>query len=811
MRISYQWLRQYLKSEHSPEQLADLLTSIGLEVESLEQVEAVPGGLKGVVVGEVLTCVQHPDADRLRLTTVHVGQEQPLQIVCGAPNVAAGQKVLVATIGTKLFPKDGDPLTIKKGKIRGQESHGMICAEDELGIGTSHDGILILEASAVVGTAAADHLQLHGDVCFEIGLTPNRTDAISHLGVARDLYAAIRNHHGVLQREVSFEKPTPVALSPSVSPVVFDVQVDDVNAVPRYAGIVLSDIQVGPSPAWLQDRLVSIGLRPIDVIVDITNFVQHEMGQPLHAFDFDQMQGGKIHVRMAHVDEFITTLDGVERKLDAQDIVISDAHRAQCIAGVLGGQSSGVSASTKTIFLESAYFNPTHVRKTARRHGIHSDASFRFERGCDPSSVPVALWRAVQLMVELGVAKVASEMQDVYPQPTPYAHVDLQWNAMDRLIGQNLDRTMVRSVLQDLEICITSESAEAISMEIPHYRVDVRRAADVIEEILRIYGYDAIHPPQQMTASLSAQPARNAERMQRKVAEALSAQGLFEMMGMSLVKEIYAPFVTQQEELVSLLNPLSSDLSLMRPSLLFGMLEAVALNLNHRQLNVAAYEFGKRYQKGTNGYAEAMELALVFSGHRTGESWSRTQEPVRFTDVRSAVDSVCRILGLSGIALKPISHPLLSEGVQVLVGKKEVGVFGQVDAKLLSAVNIKQEVWTALLDWDALIKLSKRASVTFTQLDKFPSVRRDLSMLLDHSVSYQALHDVAFEAERKMLREVNLFDVYEGKNLEAGKKSYAMSFILQDSTRTMTDAQVDQCMQRIQNALESKLGAQLRG
>ena len=811
MRISYQWLRQYLKSAHSPEELADILTSIGLEVEGMETVELVPGGLKGVVVGEVLTCEKHPDADRLRLTTVNVGQDQPLQIVCGAPNVAAGQKVLVATIGTKLFPKEGEPLTIKKGKIRGQESHGMICAEDELGIGTSHDGILILDADAVIGTPAAEHLQLQSDVCFEIGLTPNRTDAISHLGVARDLFAAIRNNHAVQLREVVLEKPAHAAIAVSGDALSLSIQVDDAQAVPRYAGLLLDEVKVGPSPEWLQERLLAIGLRPIDVIVDITNYVQHELGQPLHAFDYNKMQDARIHVRMARAEERITTLDGVDRALDTQDIVIADGQNAQCIAGVLGGAHSGVSESTSMIFLESAYFNPTHIRKTARRQGIHSDASFRFERGCDPMAVPVALWRAANMMVELGVARVASQMVDVYPEKIAFAQVELNWSSMDRLIGQVLDRTLVRNILHDLEICITADHDHGLTLEIPKYRADVRREADVIEEILRIYGYDAIQPPLRMSASLSSQPGRNPESLQRKVAQSLSAMGMHEMMGMSLVKESYAAFAENPDDVVRLVNPLSADLSIMRSSLMFGLLEAVALNQNHRQLNIRAYEFGKCYRKSANGFSESMELALVFSGQHSDESWAQPQRAVQFTDVRGAVDAVLRALGISNVSIQPATHSNFSECVHVSVGKKAVGVFGQVHPQLLQMTDIKHAVWMALLDWNALIKLAKRASVTFAQLEKFPQVRRDLSLLLDQAVSYQDLHDAAFEAERKMLREVNLFDVYEGKNLEAGKKSYALSFVLQDTTRTMTDAQVDQCMQRIQQALETKCGAQLRG
>jgi phenylalanyl-tRNA synthetase beta chain len=809
MKISYNWLRQYIHTNLGVQEIADVLTSIGLEVESVDRVEKVPGGLAGVIVGHVVECDKHPDADRLSLTKVDLGSGEPVQIVCGAPNVALGQKVLVATIGAKLYPTEGEPFVIKKGKIRGAESHGMICAEDELGLGKSHAGIMVLDEAAVPGTPAADMLGLSDDFCLEIGLTPNRTDAFSHYGVARDLYAALCNAEQPV--EATLTKPDVVAIDRNAQSTM-NVSVENTEACPRYVGVLLKGVKVGPSPSWLQERLQAIGQRCINNIVDITNFIQHEVGQPMHAFDAARIAGSHVRVRLASEGEKITTLDGLERALSDQDLVIADQEKAMCIAGVLGGSDSGVSEQTVDVFLESAYFHPVFVRKTAKRQGIHSDSSFRFERGCDPHQVIWALHRAVQLIQQEAGGEVASQVFDIRDDFQVAHKVDFNWKRSLRLIGKDLPKETVKQILTDLEICITAETEDGLQLEVPLYRTDVQREADVVEEILRIYGYNRIEIPTRMQSSLSQQAHPDAEQLQHRVSDMLVSLGFHETQSMSLSG---TRFLSLNEAMAStaveILNPLSGDLAIMRQSLAYGAMQAVELNQNHRNPDLRLFEFGKVYHKYASGYHEERRVSITVTGRRSPESWNTTSDSVSFVDLRAAVDALCAAMGIRGIQYKSGEHAFFGESIELSQGKQSLGFMGNVHPSLLKTFDVKQEVWYAELNWDALLKAVPASKVSYRQPEKFPAVRRDLSLLMDKAVRYAEIEKVAFETERKLLREVNLFDVYEGKNLEAGKKSYAVSFTMQDPSKTMTDQQVDQIMTRIQAALGEKLGAALRG
>lgn len=817
MKISYNWLKQYIHAELTPERASEVLTSIGLEVESLEPIEAVPGGLKGVVTGEVLTCEKHPDADRLSLTTVNIGGEEPLQIVCGAPNVAAGQKVLVATVGAKLHPTEGEPFTIKKGKIRGAESNGMICAEDELGLGQSHAGILVLDASTPVGIPAAEALGLNADVCLEIGLTPNRTDAFSHYGVARDLAAALRNAEGKRDTSINLALPSLPTL-PSMG-TTYEVQVDNAAACKRYCGILLNNVKVAPSPKWLVDALQAIGQRSINNVVDITNFVQHEIGQPLHAFDAALIAGNKVVVCNAKTDEKFVTLDGVDRTLHADDLMICDAEKAMCIAGVFGGQHSGVTEATTSVFIESAWFDAVSVRKTARRHALNTDASFRFERGTDPNAAPWALKRCVQLLEEECGAQVASDMSDFYPTRAINARVHYSWKRAETLIGQAIPKDVTKHILTDLDICIAAESEDGMELEIPLYRVEVTREADVIEEVLRIYGYNAIAFPKGIRASLNKAPQPDPEAVQNKVADYLASRGFNEMMSMSLTKARYTELNTEAaysaESAVQLLNPLSGDLAVMRQTLLFGGLEAVALNQNHRASDVRFFEFGKEYRKQGNNYHEALHLGLFAAGRVLPENWNNAAHEADFALIKGEIENIFSLLGVSGYQIQPISDAFFAEGLEYARPSKGGAIvlarWGRVKESLLGQFDVRRHVWYADLHWENVLAAIPAQRTSYKAPEKFPFVRRDLSLLVNSDVTFDRLEGLARKSERKLLREVGLFDVYEGKNLEAGKKSYALSFVLQDSTKTMTDEQVDQAMERILNALKSEAGAELRG
>ncbi len=813
MKISYSWLKDYLPCDLSPEKMGEVLTAIGLEVEAIEPVEVIPGGLKGVVVGEVLTREKHPDADRLSITTVNLGEGEPVQIVCGAPNVAAGQKVLVATVGATLYPKSGESFVIKKSKIRGAESHGMICAEDELGLGESHDGIMVLDAAAVPGTPAATFLNIETDFTLEIGLTPNRTDAFSHFGVARDLKAALKNMEGGLNLQTNLILPKTKSLTAGANGNI-TIEVTDTADCPRYAGIVVKGLKVGESPKWLRDRLNTIGVSPINNVVDITNYIQHEIGPPLHAFDLSKVSGNKIVVRRGKQNEKFVTLDGVERELNETDLMICNATEPMCIAGVFGGKDSGVADSTTEIFLESAYFNPVVVRKTARHHALHTDASFRFERGADVEKVVFALERAALMLEEICGGKIDGGLVDYYPNKLAKAEVLFSYKNATRLIGQEIPKERIKSILNDLEIEIASENDDQLKLVIPHYRADVTREADVIEDILRIYGFDNIAFPTSLHSSISYAPKPDREKIQHRVSDMLAARGFNEIMGMSLTKAKYASIVNDDfisdETAVKLLNPLSQDLGIMRQSLLFGGLESIELNQNHKNPDLKLYEFGKVYHKAGDAYKEKYQMGIWLTGARQPESWNNANNAVAIHDLKAAVDAVLSAAGIKNAVLNATQSEIWSEAMSVSVNKKTIVRWGRVAASLRKAFDIKQDVYYAEIDWDQLIQVLPKNNIQYSAPEKYPAVRRDLSLLMDKQVQFMEIEKIAYETERKLLKEVGLFDVYEGKNLESGKKSYAVSFILQDASKTMTDQQVDATMQKISKALDEKLGAKIR-
>lgn len=811
MEISYKWLTQFIDLPESPEQTGQLLTATGLEVEHIDKIDAVPGGLAGVVIGEVLTCQKHPDADKLSLTTVDVGQAQPLSIVCGAPNVRAGQKVVVALVGATLYPTGGEPFQIKKAKIRGAASEGMICAEDEIGLGTSHAGIIVLDPATALpnGTPAARQFNLDADYRIEIGLTPNRADAASHLGVARDLKA-------VLNRPLTLPSVDAFAITRTDFPV--DVRVQDLEACPRYCGLTISELTVGESPKWLKDRLTSIGLTPINNVVDITNFVCHDLGQPMHAFDADQIAGHQVIIKTLPEGTPFVTLDGVERKLSATDLMICDAEKPMCIGGVFGGKTSGVTAATTRIFLESAYFSPTSIRKTAQHHGLKTDASFRYERGTDPNMPLFALKRAALLLQEVAGGVVSSEITDCYPQSIGDLAVSVTYKNIDRLIGIQIDRTTIHRILTSLDIQIENLTATGFTALVPPYRVDVTREADVIEEILRIYGFDNVPLSTHLGAdSLSEFPRTDVNELQRRVSQALAATGFYEILTVSLTRPAYHNAIrdTLPGPDVTLLNPLSEDLSVMRQSMLFSTLETLVYNSNRRQKDLKVFDFGKIYHQkpGADGeaqkYAESYRLALAVMGNRTAETWQQKAQPAAYHDLAAAVQTVLSTLRLKTVETQPAGPTLFQYGLTYLVNKKPIVTLGAVQPKLARLVDLKQPVFYADFDWSAIVKLYT-SKVVYEEVPRFPEVRRDLSLVLDQGISFGQIRQVANQAERKLLRAINVFDVYAGEALGTGKKSYSVSFILQDSTQTLTDAVIDKTMQRLMAAFERELGAVIR-
>ena len=806
MKISYNWLKQFIKIDWQSEETAALLTDLGLEVEVVEKYQSVKGGLEGIVVGHVLTCIPHPDADRLKITTVDLGDGVPVQIVCGASNVAAGQKVPVATIGTILSDKDGESFTIKKGKIRGQESHGMICAEDEIGLGTSHEGIMVLDASLQPGTSAATVFKIENDEVFEIGLTPNRADAMSHLGTARDLRA------GMLQSGVNVELITPSVTNFRVDKrtLKIDIEVKDSKLVPRYCGLTISGITVKPSPTWLQNRLKAIGLNPKNNIVDVTNYVLHELGQPLHAFDAAKISG-KVIVKTLPSGTKFTTLDDVERSLHEEDIIICDENGPLCIAGVFGGKESGVSEETTAIFLESAYFNPVSVRKTAKRHQLNTDASFRFERGIDPAITDYALKRAALLIQEVAGGEITSDLIDVYPKKIEDFSVFLNFNKVTKIIGQEIPKDSIKKILVSLDIKINSVTDSGLGLTIPAYRVDVQREIDVIEEILRVYGYNNIKFSNKVNATVANSPRTEDYKIQNVVATQLNSQGFHEMMANSLTTANYIQLsdLLREEHNVTMLNPLSSDLATMRQSLLFSGLEAISYNINRKNTDLKLFEFGKTYHNYPTGYEEKKHLTLFLTGSRNQETWTSGQKPTDFFLFKGYVNAVFERLGIQKTQNQPITNDVFSEGIAVSLGKDTIVEMGVVKKSILKQFGIKQEVFYADFNWAVILKLISN-KINFTEIPKYPEVRRDLALLLDQSVTYESIYTIAKQTEKSLLKNIDLFDVYEGKNLPEGKKSYALSFSIQDSSKTLTDEQIDKIMSKLQKNFETELGAVLR-
>ncbi len=808
MKISYNWLKQFINISWSAEKIGELLTNLGLEVEGIEDYQSVKGSLKGVVVGRVLTCEKHPNADRLKLTTVDIGDKEPLKIVCGAPNVSTGHIVPVATIGTKLYSTEGEEWTIKKGKIRGEESHGMICAKDELGLGTSHDGIMVLDKSLKVGTPAADIFDIENDKVFEIGLTPNRADAMSHLGVARDIRA------GLMQHDITLELITPSTSAYHVDnrKLKIDVEVKDFKKSPRYCGVTISGIKVNESPTWLQNRLKAIGLSPINNIVDATNYVLHELGQPLHAFDAAKINSSKVVVKTLKSGTKFTTLDEVERELHKDDLMICDADKPMCIAGVFGGIHTGVTEATTSIFLESAYFDPISIRKTAKRHGLNTDASFRFERGIDPNITEYALKRAALLIMEVAGGEITSDIFDSYPTKMEDNEVRLSFENAKKLIGQEIPKETIKSILSSLEIKVNSVTETGLGLLVPAYRNDVTREADVIEEILRVYGYNNIETTEKLNASISNSNKFEDYKLRNIIGDQLVAQGFFEIMANSLTTANYTELSDQlkEENNVIMLNPLSQDLGVMRQSLLFSGMEAVAYNINRKRSDLKLFEFGKTYHDYNGKREEPRHLTLLITGNRTNESWNGLNKNSDFFYLKGIVASVMQRLGITNYKERPVKTDIFGEGISFSLGKISLVSFGILNKTVLKHFSISQEVLFADFNWDNILEVAKRNSITFTDLPKYPEVRRDFALLLDDSVTFESIFTLAKQSERKLLKDINLFDVYQGKNLPEGKKSYAVSFTLQDEHKTLTDKQIDKIMSKLQQNFEKELGAELR-
>ncbi len=819
MNISYNWLKEYVEFDLTPDEVSAALTSIGLETGGVEEVQTIKGGLEGLVIGEVLTCEVHPDSDHLHVTTVNLGSGEPAQIVCGAPNVAAGQKVVVAPLGAVLY--DGDKeIRMKKMKLRGVESCGMICAEDEIGIGTSHAGIIVLPAEAVPGTLAKEYYNIKSDYVLEVDITPNRADACSHYGVARDLYAwLLQNGY-----KTALQLPSVEAFKVNSHDLDIDVVVENSEACPRYAGVSIKGVTVKESPEWLKNRLSAVGVRPINNIVDITNYIVHELGQPLHSFDADAV-GSKVIVKTLPEGTPFVTLDEVERKLSDRDLMICNAGGPMCIGGVFGGLQSGVTEKTVNVFLESAYFHPTWIRKSARRHGLNTDASFRFERGIDPTYQVYVLKRAALLIQELAGGEIASEVKDVCPIPAEKFIVPVTYRRINTLIGKEIPADTVKSIVRSLEMDITEETAEGLTLAIPPYRVDVQRDCDVIEDILRIYGYNNVELPGTMSSSLSVKTDTDrSHKLQNLVAEQLVGCGFSEIMNNSLTRAgYYEGGVTfPQEQLVMLLNPLSTDLNSMRQTLLFGGLESIAYNINRRNADLKFFEFGNTYtyraenqkeDKILSPYKEEYHLALWLTGDKVSDSWAHPEEKSTVYELKAYVENIFTRVGLNRKALvvEQLGTDLMGSALRYSTrGGKTVAVLGLVSRSCRKSFDVDQEVYYADIHWTELLRAARSAKVSYTELSKFPAVKRDLALLVDASVSFAEIEKVAYESDRKLLKDVWLFDVYEGKNLEAGKKSYAVSFLLQDESQTLNEKLIEKIMSKIIGNLQNKLEAQLR-
>ncbi len=819
MNISYNWLKNYINIDVSPDDLSKALTSIGLEVGGVEEVQTVKGGLEGLVIGEVLTCANHENSDHLHVTTVNLGSEEPVQIVCGAPNVAAGQKVVVATVGTILYSGD-ESFTIKRSKIRGVESLGMICAEDEIGIGTSHDGIIVLPADAVVGTLAKDYYGIKSDYLLEVDITPNRIDAASHFGVARDLAAFF----ALKDKSVKLLRPSVDAFAVQNTNLTIPVTVENMEACPRYSAVTISGVKVTESPEWLKNALLIIGLRPINNIVDVTNYVLHELGKPLHAFDADKIKGGEVRVKTMADGTPFTTLDGTERKLNSADLMICNGEAPMCIAGVFGGLDSGVTEITQNVFLESAYFNPVSIRKTARRHGLNTDASFRFERGCDPTNTIYILKRCALLIQEVAGGQISSEIVDVYPEEVKPFEVEVSLRKINTLIGKAIGKDNIETILTALEMKIVSQNEEGYVLNVPAYRVDVQRDVDVIEDILRIYGYNNVEIGETLKSTLSYSSNPDSYKLQNLISEQLTAQGFNEILNNSLTKGGYYTDLTSfpAAHSVKIINSLSSDLSVLRQTLLFGGLENINRNVNRRNADLKFYEFGNCYYFNADNkkegetlaaYSEDFHLGLWLTGDKFAQSWTTADQKSSIYELKAYIENIFKRLGFNFLKLVSgeYADDLLSEALTIysLRGNK-LAVYGIVHPKIRKVADIDQEVYFADLNWNTILSELSEHKVQYSELSKFPEVKRDLAMLLDKSVTFAEIEKIAYETERKILKKVNLFDVYEGKNLEAGKKSYAVSFLLQDDSKTLTDGQIESIMKKLLGNFESKLGAKLR-
>ena len=830
MNISFDWLKQYVDIEWmTPQELDDLLTFSGLEVDSKEKVETIKGGLEHVVIAQVLTCEPHPDSDHLHLTTVDVGGERPLNIVCGAPNVAAGQKVVCAQIGTKIYTSDTEFYEIKKGKLRGAVSEGMLCAADELQLGTDHAGIMVLPDDAPVGMPAKEYFHVKDDCLLEVAITANRMDAISHIGVARDVVAVRNTREG---KQLKIKWPEVADLSDmsgksDQSDNAIKVTIEDPNLCPRYTGITLRNVKVGESPEWLQNRLRTVGLRPINNVVDITNFVMMEVGQPLHAFDADQIKGNHVIVKTLPQGTKFTTLDGVERELDARDLMICNEQEGMCIAGVFGGLKSGVTMETKNVFLESAFFNPVSIRKTSQRHILKTDASYRYERTCDPNITPWALRRAVKLIRELCGGEICGQMVDLYPKPIEKPVVEVNFRHMFDLVGQDIPLEAVRTALTSLDIEIVNETAEGMTLKVPTCKADVTRECDIVEEVMRIYGYNNIHVDERVNSCLSYGSKPNPRRLQNVVSDYLTDNGFSEIMNNSLSKSAYyvdnADF--PEAKSVAILNPLSKELNVMRQTLLYSGLECVVRNLNYRILNQKLYEFGRGYQKTdqadqsdlpvTKKYNETQHLSMWMTGEQYAESWKVAHTPTDFFYLKSYVMNILHRMrvNLSRLESRPTACSYLSQGIDLVYrdNQKVLVSMGVVNKSVLAKMDCKQPVFYADINWDLLLKNYPKKEVTFSEIPRFPEVRRDLALVVSQNVTFEQIEQVAYATEKKLLQRVGLFDVYEGKGIAAGMKSYAVSFILQDKDKTLNDKQIEATMAKIQKNLETQLGAKIRG
>lgn len=821
MNISYNWLKDYLDFDLLPDEVAAALTSIGLETGGVEEVQTIKGGLEGLVIGEVLTCEEHPNSDHLHITTVNVGGAEPLQIVCGAPNVAAGQKVVVAVNGTKLY--DGDEcFTIKRSKIRGVESNGMICAEDEIGIGTDHAGIIVLPADAVVGTPAKEYYNVKSDYVLEVDITPNRVDATSHFGVARDLAAYLKQNG----KPANLKRPSVDAFKIDDEVPAIEVVVENKEACLRYSGITIKNVTVKESPEWLQNRLKVIGLRPINNVVDITNYILHGVGQPLHSFDADKIKGNKVVVRSATEGAKFVTLDGVERTLTDRDLMICNVEEPMCIAGVFGGLDSGVTEQTKNVFLESATFHPTWIRKTARRFGLNTDASFRYERGLDPNQTVEVMKRAALLIQEVAGGTITGAIQDIYPVPVAPYRVELTYDKVNTLIGKVIPVETVKSILESLEMKIVSETAEGLVIDVPVYRIDVQRDVDVIEDILRIYGYNNVEFSDNVKSNLSYQtPTDRSYKLQNLISEQLCGCGFNEILNNSLTRSAYYDNLSTYpvSHCVMLMNPLSADLNCMRQTLLFGGLESVEHNAKRKNGNIRFFEFGNCYDYNIDHkkegetlaeFSEDYRLGLWVSGSRVDNNWAHPNEKSSVYELKAYVENILVRLGvnLQKVIFGNLANDIYSAGLSITTSSgRQLGTMGIVSPKICKELDIETDVYYAELSWTLLMKEIKKSKVTFSEISKFPAVKRDLALLLEKNVQFAEIEKIATESERKLLKDVALFDVYEGKNLPAGKKSYAVSFYLQDEGKTLNDKQIDAIMKKIQTNLEQKLGAQLRG